>query len=246
MPIDPDRLGLQTYSLRGFQGEEILRQVLACGIRRVELCTMQFDIADQAATRRVLASYRAHGIAIDAFGVHDCGSPHDEAMFAFAREAGARVIGVDFAPAFSTAPFRAAERLAERYDLRLAIHNHGGYHWLGSAQMLERVLADTSPRIGVCLDTAWAMHAGEDPIAMLRRLGARVYGLHIKDFAFDRLGKVRDVVIGQGGLDLAALLATLDEIGFDGYAALEYEGEPENPGPAIRDCVAAVRELAHA
>ncbi len=129
---------------RGFQGEEILRQVAACGISRVELCTMQFDIGDPASTRRVLASYRAAtSIAIDAFGVHSCGGPHDEAMFAFAVEAGARVIGVDFPPTLSTAPFRAAERLAERYDLRLAIHNHGGYHWLGSAQMLERVLAET-------------------------------------------------------------------------------------------------------
>jgi sugar phosphate isomerase/epimerase len=247
MLLAPDSLGIQTYSFRGFRGREIVAKVRECGLNRVELCTMQADFSDPQALERVLAEYREAGVSIDALGVHRCGSPDDEAVFAFARRAGASVIGVDFAPTFSLETFRAAERLAERFDLRLAIHNHGGYHWLGSRQMLEEVFARTGERIGLCLDTAWAMHAGEDPLRLVREFGKRLYGLHIKDFAFARSGRVDDVVIGTGNLDLAALADALVEVGFSGYAALEYEGEPEDPVPAIRACVAAARqELCHA
>jgi sugar phosphate isomerase/epimerase len=242
MPLALADLGIQTYSFRGFRGKDIVDQVRRCGIRRVELCTMQVEIGDRAAEDRVLAEYREAGVAIDALGVHGCGSANDEQVFAFARRAGASVIGVDFAPTLSTATFRAAEQLAEKHDLKLAIHNHGGWHWLGSKAMLERVFAETGERIGLCLDTAWAMHASEDPLAMVRAFGSRLYGLHVKDFAFDAAGEHRDVVIGEGNLDLAALAAALDEVRFAGYAALEYEGEPEDPSPAIRACVAAAQQ----
>jgi sugar phosphate isomerase/epimerase len=247
MPLALADLGIQTYSFRGFRGKEVPQRIAACGIRRVELFTGQVDFADHAAQDRLLADYREAGIAIDALGVHGCGSHNEERVFAFAKRAGAKVIGCDFAPTLSTAPFRSAEKLAEKYDLKLAIHNHGGWHWLGSAKMLERVFAETGERIGLCLDTAWAMHASEDPLAMVRRFGSRLYGLHVKDFTFDRAGEHRDVVIGEGNLDLTALAAALDEVRFAGYAALEYEGEPEDPSPAVRSCLAAAQEeLCHA
>lgn len=247
MPIALADLGIQTWSFRGFRGDAIIAQVRACGLSRVELCTAQLGFGDPGSPERVLAAYREAGVAIDALGVHSCGGADDERLFAFARQAGIGVIGVDFAPSLSTTALGDAERLAERYDLRLAIHNHGGRHWLGSAAMLERVFAETGARIGLCLDTAWAQDAGEDPVAMVRRFGRRLYGLHVKDFVFDVAGAPRDVVVGSGNLDLPALAAALEEVGFAGYAALEYEGEPEDPAPAIRACVAAAhQELCHA
>lgn len=247
MPLEPDTLGIQTYSFRGFQGRTILEKVRECGLSRVELCTMQVNWGIPDARAQVLQDYRAAGITIDALGVHQPGGPFDEVVCAFAKEAGAKVIGIDIPPSLSLKPFHAAERLAERYDLRFAIHNHGGYHWLGSRQMLAEVFQHTGPRIGLCLDTAWAMHAGENYLELIEQFGSRLYGLHIKDFAFDRAGHTHDVVIGTGNLDLPQLARALDAVGFAGYAALEYEGEPENPVPAIRACVqAAHKELVHA
>ena len=242
MFIARDKLGIQTYSFRGFQGQEILDKVRACGLSHVELCTMQADFTNPQALEALLESYRHAQITIDALGVHGVGSPLDEAVFSFAQRAGIRVIGCDFAPTFALEGFRAAERLAERFDVRLAIHNHGGWHWLGSSQMLTAVFANTSQRIGLCLDTAWAMHSGENYLEMIRRFGKRLYGLHVKDFVFDRAHGFKDVVIGRGNLDLPALSQALEEVGYAGYAALEYEGEPEDPVPAITACVAAARE----
>src|ERR1035437_6021398 len=65
----------------------------------------------------------------------------------FTRKAGASVIAVDFEPGAGPDVFRAAERVADEFDLRLAIHNHGGRHWLGNTQKLAHVFASTPRRL---------------------------------------------------------------------------------------------------
>jgi sugar phosphate isomerase/epimerase len=162
----------------------------------------------------------------------------------FMRRAGATVIAVDFEPGAGPDIWRAAERIADEFDLRLAIHNHGGRHWLGNTQMLAHVFAHTSPRIGLCLDTAWALDAHEDPVAMAEKFADRLYGVHLKDFVFDRAGRQSDVVIGQGNLDLPKMLALLR--GNDRVASviIEYEGDIDNPVPALTQCVQQIRSAA--
>ena len=156
------------------------------------------------------------------------------------RKAGASVIAVDFDPGAGPEIWRAAEKLADEFDLRLAIHNHGGRHWLGNTQMLAAVFARTSPRIGLCLDTAWALDAHEDPVAMAEKFADRLYGVHLKDFVFDRAGRQSDVVIGEGNLDLPRMLALIEANEHTASVVIEYEGDVANPGPALTKCVQKV------
>ncbi len=69
-----------------------------------------------------------------------------------------------------------------------------------------------------------------------------MYGVHVKDFVFDRSGTPTDVVVGEGNLDLGTLQTVLNNGEFDGYIVLEYEGDVDDPVPALKKCVAAVRE----
>jgi inosose dehydratase len=200
------------------------------------------DFGDEASFDKIIDIYRQNGLAIPSIGVqYLCGDvPSETRYFEFARKAGAKVISVLFGVDSVPGSYRTAEKLAEKYDVTLAIHNHGGRHWLGSIEMLRHVFAHTSERIGLCLDTAWALDSGEDPLAMAEVFSARLYSLHIKDFIFDRARQPVDVVVGQGNLQLGKLLALLRQIHFDGPAILEYEGDVDNPMPAIQACVAAV------
>ena len=77
---------------------------------------------------------------------------------------------------------------------------------------------------------------------MAGRFGERLYGVHIKDFVFDRSGTPTDVVVGEGNLDLETLQTVLNDGEFDGYIVLEYEGDVKDPVPALKNCVAVVRE----
>jgi len=238
-------LGVQSYCFRNFKtNPEVIELVKKCTLSKIELCGVHADFTDEATFDGAINAYKAGGVDIVSIGVQGMKGDRatEEKFFEFVSRSGARFMSVDFVLGSTPESFRVAEELAEKYDVRLAIHNHGRRHWLGCAAMLEHVFSRTGERIGLCLDTAWALDSGENPVEMAERFASRLYGLHFKDFVFDRAGRVEDVVLGEGNLDLAAFVDVLKKIDFSGYAVLEYEGDVENPVPALSRCVAAVRE----
>jgi sugar phosphate isomerase/epimerase len=237
----PAQLGIQSYCFRGTKAlGDALTRLKACGVATVELSGVHGDFTRDADA--IIAQCRAAGVRIASIGVERfTGNIARERLLAeFMRKAGASVIAVDFEPGAGPDVFRAAERVADEFDLRLAIHNHGGRHWLGNTQMLAHVFASTSPRIGLCLDTAWALDAHEDPVAMAEKFADRLYGVHLKDFVFDRAGRQSDVVIGEGNLDLPKMLALLRANERTVSVVIEYEGDIDNPVPALTHCVRQV------
>jgi sugar phosphate isomerase/epimerase len=239
------QLGIQSYCFRGTKAlGEVLTRLKACGVATVELSGVHGDFTRDGDA--IIAQCRAAGVRIASIGVERFAGnvARERQLGEFMRRAGATVIAVDFEPGAGADIWRAAERIADEFDLRLAIHNHGGRHWLGNTQMLAHVFAHTSPRIGLCLDTAWALDAHEDPVAMAEKFADRLYGVHLKDFVFDRAGRQSDVVIGQGNLDLPKMLALLR--GNDRVASviIEYEGDIDNPVPALTQCVQQIRSAA--
>ncbi len=237
-------VGVQSWCFRHFKDNaEVIAKVKECGLSKVELAGVHADFKDESKFASVIEQYRKGGVEIVSIGVQGMANKEAEEakFFEFVKMAGAKFMSVSFD--INTAPecFRTAEKLADKYDVRLAIHNHGGRHWLGNSETLRNVFSKTGPRIGLCLDTAWALDAGEDPLKMADRFRDRLYGLHLKDFTFDKARKPKDVVIGEGNLKLGELIGKLKEVGFDGYAVLEYEGDVENPVPAVKKCVKALR-----
>jgi sugar phosphate isomerase/epimerase len=239
-----EELAVQSFCFRAFKDNgKVAELVKECGLSRVELCAVHVDMADEKSFEGVVDAYKSAGVDIPCIAVFSFGTDETAATryFEFAQCAGARWVGADFNPAAAPDNFRMAEKLSEKYDIPVAIHNHGARHWLGPVQMLRTVFERTSPRIGLCLDTAWALDSREDPVAMTKRFADRLLGLHLKDFVFDRAGKPEDVVVGSGNLDLPGLFAALREVEFDGCATLEYEGDVEDPVPALQKCVEAIR-----
>jgi len=237
-------LAVQSWCLRHFkENEKVAELVRECGLSRIELSGVHADFTDDKVFDKVIAIYRKAGISIVGIGVQALAGNalKEEKYFEFVKRAGARAMSVDFNLDTVPACYRTAEKLADKYDIRLGIHNHGGQHWLGSSTMLRHVFANTSSRVGLFLDTAWALASGEDPIAWVEAFRSRLYGLHIKDFVFDRAGRPQDVVVGTGNLDLGRLLSLLEQSRYDAPIVLEYEGDVEDPVPALKKCVAAVK-----
>jgi len=238
-------LGVQSYCFRGFKdNQQVIQRVKECGLSRIELCGVHVNFAEEKTFDQVIKLYRSQDVAIDSIGVQGLNNnlAAEEKFFDFAKRAGAGFISVSFNPDTVPQSYRTAEKLADKYNVRLAIHNHGGRDWLGCSRILQHVFANTSERIGLCLDTAWALDSGEDPIAMVEKFAKRLYGLHIKDFVFNRARKPEDVIVGSGNLDLKKLSAALNKANFNGYAVLEYEGDVNDPVPALKRCVEAVRK----
>jgi inosose dehydratase len=105
---------------------------------------------------------------------------------------------------------------------------------------------DHNALIGSCLDTGHLIRAAQlgkklDPAEEVRKMGARNFGLHLKDH--DNKQKT-DVVFGKDGgvLDMVALLKALREVKFKGHLSIEYEAKEEEPTEDVAACVAVFKE----
>jgi inosose dehydratase len=236
-------LGIQSYCFRHFKkNEEVIEKLKSCGVDKIELCAVHADFTDESRFDEVIKLYADGGVEIVSIGVQSFNDDEvtERKYFEFAQRANVKFMSCSFGIDKAPQSIEAAERLATEYGVKLAIHNHGGYNWLGNSATLGKILSQTGENIGLCIDTAWALHSGENPLDWVEKFGSRLYGVHIKDFVFDRAGKGEDVVVGTGNLDLPQLLQKLKAVNFAGYAVLEYEGDVENPVPALIECVAAV------
>lgn len=236
------RLGIQSWCFRAFKTvDQVVGGLRAAGVSHLEICGVHVDVAANAAQR--LKEYAAAGITLSSYGVNkfDTDEAAARRVFEFAAAAGFPTISADLAD--DGPSLKLVERLCVEFGKKIAIHNHGRRHDLGTVAALERLFAKASPNVGLCLDTAWALDAGEDPVAVAGKFGTRLYGVHVKDFVFDRAGRPEDVVVGEGNLDLPGLVAKLREVRFDGYLTIEYEGDENNPVPALQECVKRVRAV---
>jgi len=234
-------LGIQSYCFRGFKEHaRVIEGLRACEVDRLEICGVHFNPVEDANAEETLKVYGDAGVVISSFGVNrfDADEAAGRKVFEFAKLAGFPTISATL----SEGGLPVAEKLCEEYGKKIAIHNHGRRDELGSVKALARLFEKASMNVGLCLDTAWMQDSGEDPLAVAKQFQDRLYGIHVKDFVFDRAGKHQDVVVGTGNLDLDALAAFLVESDFDGYLTLEYEGDVADPVPALKECCATIRK----
>jgi inosose dehydratase len=127
----------------------------------------------------------------------------------------------------------AAARCADR-GLRAAFHPHAATY-LESAEEVEAILSRTE--IALCIDTGHTIVGGGDPVELVRRHGARLAHVHLKDVDGSLLEQLRDGAIdmneawaqgifcpfGEGVVDLGGFLAEPAVRNLAGYAVLEQD-----------------------
>ncbi|MCB0109221.1 MAG: sugar phosphate isomerase/epimerase, partial [Caldilineaceae bacterium] len=79
-----------------------------------------------------------------------------------------------------------------------------------------------SPYFGVLYDPCNLMGAGTDYRAALDIMQDHITHVHFKDGMVDGNG-FRRTMLGEGAIDFGWILERLDEIGYDGHIATEYE-----------------------
>lgn len=232
-------LAIQSWCFRGFKThDQVIDALGRCGVKNLELSGAHYDPATSSDHAEVIKYYADRGITVTTYGA--LGIDDDEAAaragFEFARDAGFDTL-VFLGP---PAGFPIARKLADEFKIHAAFHNHGRQMFGGPPWEIDAAI-EGSPNLGLCLDTAWMLDSGFDPVEIARQYSDRLFAVHVKDFVFDRAGKPSDVVVGTGNLDLPALLKLLLDTDFSGPFTLEYEGDVDDPVPATRECVEAIR-----
>ncbi|MBI3463188.1 MAG: sugar phosphate isomerase/epimerase [Planctomycetes bacterium] len=176
------------------------------------------------------------GIQIMAYGVVGFGADKakNRAVFEFAKAMGIAVLSADPKPE----AFDDLDQLVEEFGIHIAIHNHGPGHPYDKIKNVEDAIKGRHERIGSCVDTGHYLRSKEDPVDAIRRLGKRVYAVHLKDV---RSAKTFTVV-GDGDLDVPGVLRELKKLKYSQCLALEYEENPDNPIADIRRSLAHVQK----
>jgi sugar phosphate isomerase/epimerase len=153
---------------------------------------------------------------------------------AIARRVGAKLVrfvidDTDYHPAPADVCALLREAAAALRGLTLGIENHDRFPAVTLRSMIEAVGAD---HIGICLDTANSLGAGEGIEAVAAALAPITVNLHIKDFWIERVPHKMGFTVtgrpaGGGLLNLPRLLEQLAPHGRCHTAVLETWPPPE-------------------
>ena len=250
--LTPDiSLGVQSYTFRNFDLEPALKRMKELGIANAEFYSKHIPVnstPDQL--KGILQLCKEYGVTPAGFGVQPFGKDHEanRKQFDFGKAVGVKYLSADPSPD----SFDSLDKLCEEYGIAIAIHPHGpagkGLHRWYSAEVILKAVKDHHKLIGACLDTGHLIRAAQlgeklDPAQQVRAMGARNFGMHLKDHDNQRK---EDVPFGDpaGVLDVGAVLKALKDVSFKGVISIEYEANPQDPSPDVKKCVEYTRAVA--
>ena len=211
--MTPSRPSVQLYTVR-----EALEADLAGTLERI--ADIGFTIVEPynfTAFDGLGDALRGAGLDAPTTHAHFVGGDADS-IFAAARELG---IGTVIEPYVEparwsslagvravAAELNAAAKTGTRYGIRIGYHNHS--HELSSVvdgrPALEVFADELDDAVMLEVDTYWVTVGGQDPVALLGRLGDRVQALHIKDGP-GTLEPKDQVAVGAGSLPIWDIIA---------------------------------------
>lgn len=223
------KLAVATYSLRKFSRSAAIGIVKDLGVKYVNVKSfhMPYYLSedDLRAARR---EFEKAGLEIVAGGnislVSD-DSSELEHYFKYAVAAGMPIMVC--APTHSN--LAQIEKLAIKYDRKMAIHNHGpeDRFYPAPSDVMKRV-KDMDPRMGLCVDVGHAVRTGADILEEIDGAWDRIYDFHVKDLT-DFSSKESRVDVGDGKMPVAAIFKMLKKRNYSGVVGLEYEVVADHP-----------------
>ena len=155
---------------------------------------------------------------------------------------------------------KMVEELCGRHGIAVSLHHHYGTVIEGDEQ-LKRFLEGSE--MGLCLDTGHLVLGGSDPVEIAEIAGSRVNHVHLKDVDLEVAGRLaarglsfKEAArknafrpLGEGDVDLGAVLGRLGDAGYSGWYVLEQDSvverePPEGEGPVdeVRKSLDYLRE----
>jgi len=245
-------LAMQTYTLRKFNFDELIKITRETGIDKVEIAggntwswtgdnkrTVALNAEERKKLRSLLDDNSVRAVSLGG----SQGTPQD---FEFAKEFGLQFLQGE--PPLDK--LVEVSKRAEEYGVRFALHNHAKptRYW-DYRETLKRI-QDCSPALGLCPDTGHLIRSGFDPLDVIRAFKGRLVSVHLKDLDGTNpegdpeiQQKLRDVAWGTGKGQSEAVLKELLEQKYAGHVIIEYDHiYPDGNVADVKQCAEFFRK----
>lgn len=238
----PFHLGIASYTFREFKDpQQVIGFMKQLNLKYINLKDVHLPMTPLEEVPARADVYRKAGHTITGGGTISFQKDEDEDIktkFDYAKAAGFGFIVA--APTHAT--IGRVESFVKKYDIKLAIHNHGTEDKeFPSPHDVLKAVGNMDKRMGCCVDIGHATRAGDDIPSTLREVGPRLFDLHMKDLA-DKDKRESQVAVGKGILPIKAIFQTLIDMRYTGTADLEYEIEAKDPMPGVTESIAFMRK----
>jgi len=239
------KLAVQAYTFRDRSFVETVETAKRLGIKYVEMYGGQKLGGDLEGTtdantikpetiKKLKKFLDNSGVKVVSYGVTN---PKNEEQWdrlaKLAHAIGIKTVQVEITP--DRGRFDLAEKMAEKHDLIIAIHNHRQEY--GEPEGILAQLKGRGPRVGAGCDIGHWMRRGVVPLEAVKKLKGKFVTLHLVDVEkIVTSGHSRDVPYGKGAGNLKAVLDELKSQGFKGYVTLEYEHMSPTLDEEVGEC----------
>jgi sugar phosphate isomerase/epimerase len=194
---------------------------------------------DPKKTLEAVELCKKHSISVETFSAKfppEADADAQRPVFELARQLDSRVIS----GGLGVSRLEVLDRLAEEYDMKIGMHNHGPGGILSDIETIGKILKPYSQRVGLCVDTGHYLRLPLNPIEVMEAFSERVHAVHLRDMDPDKdpikgdEGNYVEHIVGEGPLDLEGVLKLLLDWEYQGTICLEYKPNADNPMPDLR------------
>lgn len=232
-------LGLASYTLRKFKLDDVIQMTKRVGLGSIALKDVHMPLESSVDDiKAIAAKVRSAGLNLYGAGVIYMKTPQEvETAFAYAKNAGLETI--ISAPSHELLPL--INEQVKKYNIKLAIHNHGpGDSLYTSPSDVYEKVKNLDKRVGLCVDIGHVVRIGQDPVPMIEKYKDRLFDMHMKDHE-KAAPEGLATEIGRGIIDIPNILKALKKINYKGQVAIEYEKNEDDPMPGLAESVGYLR-----
>jgi sugar phosphate isomerase/epimerase len=235
------RLGVATYSLRGFPRPKAIEMLKVLDVDTVSLKEFHAKIkGDPAEWTQARKDLEAAGIRVVSCGNISMVIDEDDEIehnFKYAQAMGAE--GIVMAPNVKTLP--RIEKFVKKYNIKAMIHNHGPEDKnFPTPKSVYDAVKNMDPRMGLCIDVGHTVRTGASVLDSIKLAGPRLLDFHIKDLK-DLSDARSQCEVGDGKIPIADIFKLLRKVKFKGNCNLEYEINLKDPLPGMVKSFAYMR-----
>lgn len=235
------RLGVATYSLRGFLRPQAIEMLKALNVDSISLKEFHAKIkSDPAEWAKARKDCEAAGLQIASVGNITMTVDNDDEIelnFKYAQALGAT--GIVMAPTHAVLP--RIEKFVKKYNIKAMIHNHGPEDKnFPSPQTVLDAVKNMDERMGCCIDVGHTVRTGTDVLVAIKAAGKRLHDFHMKDLR-DLMVRDSQCEVGDGKIPVPGMFKLLRQMKYKGNVNLEYEINLKDPLPGMVKSFAYMR-----